>query len=64
MLKANEWVDALITNIDTWDWEINSKFSIDQKTAFALVETYKQMKRELEDYKMREKAHRFLREGN
>ena len=44
MLTDKELVEALIVNLMNWDWELNSKFGIDQKTGDALVEEYKRLK--------------------
>ena len=51
MLTDKELVEALIVNLRSWDWEINSKFDIDKKTGDALVEEYRKMKVENERFK-------------
>jgi hypothetical protein len=38
MLTNRNRVDALTTNLENWDWSINSKYSIDEKEAEALLE--------------------------
>lgn len=44
MLTDSEMVEALIVNLLNWDWEINSKFGIDQTTGEALVKEYQRLK--------------------
>lgn len=44
MLTNSEMVEALIVNLKNWDWEINSKFVIDQTTGEALVKEYQRLK--------------------
>ena len=51
MLTSKELTTALITNLSQWDWEINSKFGVDKATGDALVETYREMKSEIERLK-------------
>ena len=46
MLSNKELAEALITNLASWDWSINSKFSVDEATGRALIETYKALKAE------------------
>lgn len=41
MLSDKELVEALIVNLSSWDWELISKFPIDQKTGEALVSEFK-----------------------
>lgn len=41
MLSNKELVMALIINLEEWDWDINSKYSIDEKTAMALVKEFR-----------------------
>ena len=41
MLTDKELVEALIVNLSSWDWELISKFPIDQKTGEALVSEFK-----------------------
>lgn len=41
MLTDRELVEALIVNLSSWDWTIESKFGIDQKTGEALVSEFK-----------------------
>ena len=38
MLNNKELVDALTTNLENWDWSINSKYSITKEEAEALLE--------------------------
>ena len=45
MLTDSEMVEALIVNLKSWDWEINSKFGIDQTTGEALVKEYQRLRR-------------------
>ena len=47
MLTDRELVEALIVNLKDWNWDINSKFDIDQKTGAALIEIYNRMKADL-----------------
>lgn len=42
MLNQKELVDALMINLSNWNWDIYSKFPIDQDTGKALVEEWKQ----------------------
>ena len=51
MLTSKELTAALITNLSSWDWDINSKFGLDKATGAALVETYREMKAEIERLK-------------
>lgn len=51
MLTNKELVEALIVNLRSWEWEINSKFGIDQKTGAALIDIYTQMKAEINEVK-------------
>jgi hypothetical protein len=44
MLTDRELVEALIVNLSSWDWTIESKFGIDQKTGEALVDEYQRLK--------------------
>lgn len=44
MLTNSEMVEALIINLMNWDWEVNSKFGIDQTTGEALVKEYQGLK--------------------
>ena len=41
MLSDKELVEALIVNLSSWDWTIESKFGIDQKTGEPLVSEFK-----------------------
>lgn len=41
MLENRELVNALIVNLINWDWDIFSKFEIDQETGEALVSEFK-----------------------
>ena len=38
MLNNKELVDAITTNLENWDWSINSKFSLNEEEAKALLE--------------------------
>lgn len=40
MLNEEELVLALINNLSTWDWEVFSKFPIDEDTGKALVKEF------------------------
>lgn len=51
MLTNKELVEALIVNLKDWDWDINSKFDIDQKTGTALIDVYTRMKAEINEVK-------------
>lgn len=51
MLTDKELVEALIVNLKNWDWDINSKFDIDQKTGAALIDIYNRMKAEINEVK-------------
>lgn len=51
MLTSKELTTALITNLSSWDWDINSKFGVDKATGEALVETYKEMVAEIKRLK-------------
>ena len=44
MLTEKELTDALIVNLENWDWQINTKFGIDETTGRALIEEYKALK--------------------
>lgn len=44
MLDNRERVNALIVNLINWDWDIFSKFEIDQETGEALVDEYQRLK--------------------
>ncbi len=44
MLENRELVNALIVNLINWDWDIFSKFEIDQETGEALVDEYQRLK--------------------
>lgn len=44
MLTDRELVNALIVNLINWDWDIFSKFEIDQETGEALVDEYQRLK--------------------
>ena len=44
MLTDREMVEALIVNLKSWDWDINTKFDIDQTTGEALVKEYQRLK--------------------
>ena len=44
MLTEKELADALIVNLENWDWQINTKFGIDETTGRALIEEYKALK--------------------
>lgn len=44
MLTDNEMVEALIVNLKSWDWDINTKFDIDQTTGEALIKEYERFK--------------------
>lgn len=37
MLTERELTKALLINVKNWDWSINSKFEIDEKTGKSLV---------------------------
>lgn len=37
MLSQKELIKALLTNLCTWNWDVYSKFPIDQDTGEALV---------------------------
>ena len=41
MLSNKELAEALVTNLDNWDWSINSKYGVDEATGKALVEEYR-----------------------
>ena len=38
MLSNKELVDAITTNLENWDWSINSKFSLNEEEGKALLE--------------------------
>lgn len=38
MLNNKELVDAITTNLENWDWSINSKFSLNEEEGKALLE--------------------------
>lgn len=44
MLNNLELVNALIVNLINWDWDISSKFGIDQKTGEALISEYRKLR--------------------
>lgn len=44
MLTDSEMVEALIVNLKGWDWDINTKYGIDQATSEALVKEYQRLK--------------------
>ena len=50
MLTQKELTDALMVNLESWDWQINSKFGIDEATGRALIEEYKALKEKSEAY--------------
>ena len=49
MLTDIELVEALIVNLSSWDWTIESKFGIDQKTGEALVSEFRKLKKGMPD---------------
>ena len=44
MLTDSEMVEALIVNLKGWDWDINTKYGIDQATSEALIKEYQRLK--------------------
>ena len=49
MLENRELVNALIVNLINWDWDIFSKFEIDQETGEALVSEFRKLKKGMPD---------------
>ena len=60
MLSNEELTSALIINLSEWDWDIYSKFPLDQKTSDALIAEYKRLVSENNEMKKRIEANRFL----
>lgn len=60
MLTEKELTDALITNISGWDWSINTKFSIDEKTGKSLVNEYRALVAKCQELEKRVEANKLL----
>ena len=60
MLSNADWTLALVNNLKQWDWELNTKYEIDQVTADALISEYDKAKAELKELRMRVDANKLL----
>lgn len=60
MLSNKELANALITNLENWDWSVNSKFSVDEATGKALVEEYKALEERCKELEKRIEANKLL----
>ncbi len=60
MLTEKELTEALITNINNWDWTIDTKFGIDEKSGIALVNEYRALKEKCQELEKRVEANKLL----